>query len=253
MSTTPFADVAVAYAERGWRVFKIPPGQKIPRDRWLNGGPHEVATNNVAEVRRRCEWHPAWNVGIATGQGLAVLDVDPQHGGKVPSWAPPTWTVATPNGGAHLYYKVDRAVRSSQGLLGDGLDVRGDGGMVLAPPSSITEPMSRVRGAYTWLGGTNFRGFGSLARLDADLLDPPRPKGTLEKRLARPTFGEGDRHAAMLSLAGLMRSRGCELPEIQAALRALNDTRFEPRLDYEWVDKVARSIAQYDPDHDLLG
>jgi putative DNA primase/helicase len=248
MPTQPFAESAVAYARQGWRVFKIPPGQKIPVDKWRHGGPHEVATNDVREVERRAKWHPAWNVGIATGDGLAVLDIDPQHGGKVPAWAPPTWTVATPNGGAHLYYRVSEPVRSSAGTLAPGVDVRGEGGMVLAPPSHLAPTNTVIAGRYEWAEVSR-----PLATIDAALLNPPRVAQERAGTLTRPRFTEGERHPAMLSLAGLMRSRGCELPEIQAALRALNDTRFEPRLDYEWTDKLAKSIAAYAPDHDLLG
>jgi len=250
MAPTPFADAAVAYASNGWRVFRIPPGQKIPRARWLNGGPDEVATTDIAELKRRARDFPSDNIGIATGNGLAVLDIDPQHGGKVPEWAPRTATVSTPNGGVHLYYQVDGHVRSSQGVLAPGVDVRGDGGMVLAPPSVIApNPIERLN-PETWLSYEWVEQGAKVARLNAALLNPP------ERREGRATlsgsFGEGERHRAMLSLAGTMRSKGCEFPEIQAALRALNESRFKPPLEVQWVDKMAKSIMQYSPDHDLL-
>lgn len=252
MAPTPFADAAVAYARNGWRVFKIPPGQKIPRDRWLNGEAFEVATADLGEIARRAQQFPGHNIGIATGNGLAVLDIDPRHGGKVPEWARETATVSTPNGGVHLYYQVDGPVRSSQGVLAPGVDVRGDGGMVLAPPSVIHADIPLDSGAvrkaalvYEWVAEG-----AKVARLSAALLNPP------ERREGRATlsgsFGEGERHRAMLSLAGVMRSKGCEFPEIQAALRALNESRFKPPLEVQWVDKMAKSIMQYSPDHDLL-
>lgn len=255
-SPQPFAEAAVDYARRGWRVFVIPPGQKVPRVRWGAGDERVRATADPEEVARRAAVYADHNIGIATGQGLAVLDVDPQHGGVVPSWAPPTLCARTPSGGVHLYYRVEREVRSSQGALGPGIDVRGEGGMVVAPPSIIW-PKTYEDGArsYEWanahLWNEELDNGGTLARIDAALLNPPvKPSHTAQ---LTGTFGEGQRHSAMLSLAGKMRSHGCEEPEIQAALRALNDTRFKPPLEYKWVDRIARDIvARYEPNDDLL-
>jgi putative DNA primase/helicase len=254
MSPTPFADAAVGYAERGWRVFQIPAGQKIPRVRWKHGEAGEIATSNVAMVRSRAAIPAvaACNIGIATGEGLAVLDVDPQHGGEVPAWAPPTLTARTPSGGAHLYYAVDGHVPNSAGKLAPGVDVRGDGGMVLAPPSRIETGFEWRDGkdaaTYSWVDPEHpVHHFG-----DGAMLVPARHQRTPGPRLAARTFGEGERHDAMLALAGKMRSIGCELPEITAALFELNRTRFEPMLGSEWVLKVSRSIMQYAPDSELL-
>ena len=70
--------------------------------------------------------------------------------------SPKTARIATGGGGVHLYFRYPspqelwaagvytREVRNSQGLLGDGLDVRGEGGYVVAPPSSTTR-------AYRWI------------------------------------------------------------------------------------------------------
>ena len=242
-------EAAVAYAERGWRVFRIRPGAKIPQDRWQHGGEDERATTELDSVRMRWTAAPNANIGIATGNGLAVLDIDTHHGGARPEWAPETLTARTPNGGYHLYYHVDREVRNSAGKLATGVDVRGDGGMVVAPPSRITHLAGGLReyvGVYAWLNPNT-----PIASIDASLLIPPRETKT-EKKLARASFGEGERHEAMLTLAGKMRSWGCEYPEIMAALNALNLSRFEPVLDLEWVKKVAKSAAKWDINSDLL-
>lgn len=251
MTPTPFADAALDYAERGWRVFKIPPGRKIPKDRWLHGSPWEIATLSRTEIAHRAVKYPRHNIGIATGGGLAVLDIDPQHGGLVPNWAPATLTARTPSGGAHLYYRVTGEVRNSAGVLGPGIDVRGEGGMVLAPPSQTDGGCYEWVNAHLWDEELNEG--GTLAHVDARLLMPSGREGTQSpKRLTKQVFGEGDRHDAMLALAGTMRSKGCEEPEIGAALHALNKSRFVPVLEDEWVDKVVRSIMRYSPDADLL-
>lgn len=244
----------MGYAQRGWRVFRIPAGKKIPRDRWKHGTEWEVATTDVVEIERRLQnGHGSSNIGIATGAGLAVLDIDPQHGGIVPSWAPATLVAKTPSGGVHLYYAVDGAVQNSQGKLGPGIDVRGDGGMVLAPPSFIGGPsgqgwdVTKHNGVYQWHNPD-----APLAQVSAQLLTPSGRDQSAGPRLALREFGAGERHDAMLTLAGKMRAIGCEYPEILAALQALNRTRFTPVLEDEWVVKVAKSIMRYAPDEDLL-
>jgi len=87
------------------------------------------------------------NIGIATGasSGIWVLDVDPDHGGNETLAAllqehgdlPPTYTVTTGSGGTHYYFALDGCeIQSTVGRLGRGLDTRGEGGQVVAPPSA---------------------------------------------------------------------------------------------------------------------
>ena len=112
--------------------------------------PHGVKGATTDENRNR-EWWGRWrdaNVGIATGRpsGLVVVDIDPAHGGvdtidglvaerQDAGWLV-TLTVHTGGGGFHLYFRhPGGAVSSSVGRLGPGVDVRGDGGLVVAPLS----------------------------------------------------------------------------------------------------------------------
>jgi hypothetical protein len=84
-----------------------------------------------------------------------VLDVDPDAGGseslaKLERLGGPVPTTArsrTGGGGIHLFFRYPRGkeIRNSAGLLGPGLDVRGEGGYVVVPPS-------RTQGAYVWVG-----------------------------------------------------------------------------------------------------
>ncbi len=135
---------AQALAADGYRVFPVPYGSKVPTLRdWPN-----VATSDPDAVARLFAGGP-WNIGIATGHGLVVVDIDVKHGvdgfaslktleaklGKLPI----TRTVRTPSGGLHIYLRVSAAQRvpNSSGKLGPGIDVRGDGGYVLAPGSYV--------------------------------------------------------------------------------------------------------------------
>jgi hypothetical protein len=98
------------------------------------------ATTDADEIRRWWGLFPTSNVGIATGAGLVVYDIDPGKGGggTFESWTaghdfPRAPTVVTGSGGLHFYFAG--AERSGTNVLGPGVDVRGVGGYVVAPPS----------------------------------------------------------------------------------------------------------------------
>lgn len=145
MSTRPpMLKAALAYAKRfGFAVFPCHLRRKEP----LTAHGCKDATKDLQAIRRRWESNPAANVSIATGSvsGVFVLDVDYRHGGDETLAAleaeheklPGTPTVLTPGGGQHRYFRLLQGVeiRNSVGALGAGLDVRGEGGYVLAPPS----------------------------------------------------------------------------------------------------------------------
>jgi hypothetical protein len=143
---------ALAYARRDIPVFPCEPGGKAPLT--YNG-----FWDATTDARRIGIWWSRWpgaNVGVPTGErsGLLVLDIDPKDGGSA-SLAelerssgplPETAKARTGGGGMHVFfaYPVGEEVRSSAGRLGPGLDVRGEGGYVVVPPS-------RTQSAYEWL------------------------------------------------------------------------------------------------------
>jgi hypothetical protein len=143
---------ALAYARRGVPVFPCEPGGKRPLT--YNG-----FWDASADPRRVEAWWGRWpdaNVGVPTGErsGLLVLDIDPGAGGPESLAAlerahgplPRTAKVRTGGGGMHVFfrYPAGETVRNSAGRLGPGLDVRGEGGYVVVPPS-------RTQSAYEWL------------------------------------------------------------------------------------------------------
>lgn len=149
MSLSRLGQAAVTYAGGwGWAVFPLRPDTKVPA---TPRGFHDATTDTVT-VMDVWQCNPVANVGIATGavSGLVVIDVDP--GGDATIMAlvatlgplPPTLVALTPRG-AHAYFKhpgVD--IRCSAGRLGNGVDVRADGGYVVAPPSTL------VSAEYRW-------------------------------------------------------------------------------------------------------
>ncbi|HEX5543258.1 MAG TPA: bifunctional DNA primase/polymerase [Micromonospora sp.] len=135
-------DAALRYAATGWPVVPCWPGAKVPLTR------HGVkdATTDPTTITAWWSRCPAANVAIATGApGPDVVDIDTKNGASgrasydrlrdagllVGAFA----LVITPSGGWHLYYS---GTDQGNGALGrHGVDFRGRGGYVLAPPSII--------------------------------------------------------------------------------------------------------------------
>jgi len=156
-----FLEAALAAAHRGWAVFPLKPGSKMPAiRRW-----EQRATTDPERIRAWWAYNPASNVGIACGpSGLLVLDLDAAHGPVPPRWAAlgithgrdviallaeharqpdpvATFTVATPRAGEHRFFwrPPGTRLRSTTGARGRGLgwhaDTRGPGALVAAPGS----------------------------------------------------------------------------------------------------------------------
>lgn len=136
---------AYGYADQGLPVFPLVRLGKIPYG-GTNG--HKDATTNKAKLLDWWGTTPEANIGLRTGieSGLFVLDVDPRNGGDQSlkrligkhSSLPETLTVATGGGGQHFYLlHPGKGFKVTSRPLKDypGLDVMGDGGYVVAPPS----------------------------------------------------------------------------------------------------------------------
>lgn len=102
------------------------------------------ATTNTARIRRWWRRWPTANVAIATGRvsRIFVLDVDAHRAGddtlvtleRQFGALPPTVTVQTPQGGRHYYFTMPPVAVLCRSDVLPGIDLRGDGGYVLAPP-----------------------------------------------------------------------------------------------------------------------
>jgi putative DNA primase/helicase len=138
-----FAGVAIKYAERGWAVFPCNPETKSPL---IRDWPH-IATTDLEIIATWTKLFPTAMVGIVTGKrsGIVVIDTDLDQTKGLDGDAalldlgelPDTPTVRTPRGGYHRYFRYDsqRPLRNSAGQLGAGIDIRGDGGYVIAAGS----------------------------------------------------------------------------------------------------------------------
>jgi hypothetical protein len=155
---TSVGAAALHYAECGLLVFPVPPGTKQSyKSAKYSGGRRWGATRDPDDIERDFMRWPYANVGIPTGEanGIFVVEVDTVAGHGVDGLAtlaklpplPPTLTAQSPSGSKHFYFQYPTGldIRNSANLLGQGIDVRGEGGMVVAPPSL------RNDGEYVWL------------------------------------------------------------------------------------------------------
>ena len=141
-------DAALVYASWGWKVFPLKARSKQPATR--NG--FKDATTDPDQIRAWWTRNPDCNIGLPTGHAFDVIDIDVPEG--VTSYTDLLESelvpdshgqVATSSGGLHLYIPPT-GDGNKAGIL-PGIDYRGAGGYVVAPPSTLGE---RGR-AWSWI------------------------------------------------------------------------------------------------------
>lgn len=139
-------DEALRYAGRGWAV--LPLVGKFP----LCEHGSKDATTDEGIIRGWFARWPSANVGIATGSASGIYVIDEDAGGYATIASlglPPTLTVKTGSGGRHFYFELPAGVvlGNTSKKLGPGVDSRGEGGYVVAPPSLHPDTGK----PYTWI------------------------------------------------------------------------------------------------------
>ncbi len=265
-------DAAIEYARRGLRVIPLYPltrelvctcragaecGNSSGKHPWLREW-QKKATTDERQILHWWRERPLSGIGIATGagSGIIALDVDPRHNGDetlrtlIASYGelPATPINLTGSGGQHYCFRhPGRPVpNDAQGALGPGLDIRGDGGLI------VVEPSLHYGGrCYAW-------------DVEAHLFDiPPAAMpdwmvSMLCGRSGKPSTAplpdripQGQRNSALASLGGAMRRRGASEQAILAALAQENSDRCDPPLSAEELEQIARSVGRYSPEPDL--
>lgn len=240
---------ALDYVRLGWSVIPVEPGGKRPLIRW------QVYQYRRADIPEIAVWFGRWpdaNIAIVTGvvSGLVVLDLDPRHGAEASLGQiqrehgplPDTVEASTGGGGRHLYFAhPGEIIRNRVGLL-PGIDLRGDGGYVVAPPSIHASGKP-----YRWMRSPDVL---YPLPLPSWLLHKPEetaPHGhTLSywRRLLRDGVEEGARNDTIASLAGHLLRQGVDAQVATELLLTWNLSRCRPPLVEEEVLRTVESISR---------
>lgn len=261
MNSNQLLETAHCYAEMGYRVLPCTPGTKRP----MTKRGFQDASTDPAQIERWWSEDPRANIGIVA-EGMLVVDIDgadnpwPRDPDQAADLAGAGAVALTPRGGRHHLFRrpPGKGWKCSAGQLATRVDIRTDGGYIVVAPSKIEE------GVYRW---------GEGLELDApldQLPDPPLWLASALDALASPksnrvahdsrtlalvassdaqtnTIPSGQRNATLASLAGTMRRVGMSRAEIAAALQKVNADRCVPSLSPQEVERIAASIARYEP------
>lgn len=250
--TQSMLDAALAAAPRGWSMLPMRPRAKAPLLSWLE---FQERRADEGEIRSWFERWPDANLGVVTGaiSALAVVDVDPEHGGHSSLHAleaehmplPPTVEAITGGGGQHYYFAHPGGVVPNRSGVEPGIDIRGDGGAIVMPPS--IHPSGRP---YRWARGR--------APDEIELAHLPRWLRTFILRrsrsgghalphwreLLREGANEGVRNDAIASLAGHLLWHGVDPYVALELLICWNRVRARPPLSDEEVARTVASITR---------
>lgn len=239
-------------------------------------GVHDASTDERVLRGWHAEAKGLENWAVATGpeSGVWALDIDAKSGGTATlgrlvaehGELPRTPTVATGGGGRHHYFRWPAGVRiPSKANVARGIDVRGEGGYAVCPPS-----LHASGGRYRWEVGTDEPVADAPGWLVALAAGKPSPGDTsagagrarnplIPSPVATPTVGlvvqpgtadltnspgvgEGGRHARLCQLVGVHVARGEREEQVEALALAWVGTCDPPMSEAE-VLKTVRGIA----------
>lgn len=243
MQDNSLKEWALRYAEMGLYVFPLLPHKKSPATK--TG--YKAATVSKSEIEKWWTEMPDCNIGIATGAsygGLIVVDLDNHEGTGISGYEslkewqrengelPDTWTSITGSGGYHFIYK-DAATHKCRTGLYEGVDIRSEGGYIVAPPS--LHPNGR---RYEWEQGPDDCEIAQAdGRVKHFLLGPPQKEP--ERSFSMPeAIPEGERTNALIRLIGSQKAKGLSDEAIKAATRAENEARCTPPLTEQELENT---------------
>jgi len=246
---------ALGYARQGWWVIPLyhplsSGGCSCSAPSCGSIGKHPLTRNGVkdatvdeGEIREWWGRNPNANIGIATGwkSGILVLDIDGQHGGfeslkelEAQVGTLPTTLEVKTGFGIHLYFaSSERNIKNKVGLFA-GIDVRGDHGYVVAPPSRHASGRF-----YAW---NNSYATAPFPLAVFELLSSPREMKAIESGATL----EGSRNTRLASIAGSLRRCGLSSSQLETVLQQVNIAVCVPPLSSHEVGSIGRSIARYD-------
>ena len=244
MGTNKLLDTALFYAKTyGWAVFPTRPSKKP----YTPHGCKDAKTDPGAIRAWWAKW-PNAGIGIATGSASNLIvideDIDDDKGingfDEVSKWEslngnlPETVTAITGRGGYHLYFHYEgKDIGNRAGLL-DGVDVRGEGGYVIAPPS--THPNGTE---YAWEFNPQETAIAPLTDTVKQLIG--YHEETAETFQAPATIESGTRNDTLYKLACSLQAKGLPDQAIIEAVMKTNETLCVEPLERAEVELICNS------------
>ncbi|WP_182001865.1 phage/plasmid primase, P4 family [Blautia obeum] len=237
---------ALHYAEMGLAVFPLACRDKVPAV--VDGC--KAATTERTTIERWWDKNPQYNIGIATGNkssGLVVIDLDVDKNKGIDGYdvlrdwqnkhgkLPETWQSITGRGGYHYFYK-DAIVHSNRVGLYEGVDIRGEGGYIVAPPS--VHPNGNI---YEWEQGPEEYEIAQVDNIVNDFLKGEKQRRDSEHKTnfkVPELIPEGKRVDTIVRLIASLRTKGLDDDAIKAAVRVENEKRCNPPLKEKELEKA---------------
>ena len=249
-----YLTAAKGYLLAGYNVIPITPGEKSPLIGWKR---YQTERSKVEELESWWDREPDANIGIVTGSisNLVVVDIDPRNGGDCVIHGKPLGvaTVSTGGGGYHYYLSYSDKIGACRPGFTKGIDIKADGGYVLAPPSitsgtyrlAFGEPFPPVRKENDWLltelKGNENNGHGvAVSNPGPSLVGNARLHSFNKPRLEQ--VPEGGRNNAAARLAGKMLYQGVSPTRMAQVVKLWNSGLTSPLSDVE-INNVIKSIT----------
>jgi hypothetical protein len=231
-------ETALEYKRDGYSVIPVIPLDKKPLIKWKG---RQQAAADEEEIRDWWRSTPTANVGIVTGKisGLTVVDIDGELGEESIRTSkidlPRTFQVNSPRG-RHLYYEYTPRLKNSAGLL-PGVDVRNDGGYIVAPPSK------RAEGEYEV---TDDAAFNQLGETSITILNSRSTSAGKSKTVKLGSkVVEGSRNDTAFKMALKLVRDGKDRSGIFKILSLENESNFIPPLSASEINSVVYSAWEY--------
>lgn len=242
---------ALMYATKyKWAVFPVSQITKKPLT------PHgcKDAKKDPGAIKNWWKKWPDASIGIATGaaSGLIVIDEDiDENKGKdgyheVQAWEringrlPDTVQAITGRGGYHLYFKYDGTDIGNRTDLLDGVDVRGEGGYVIAPPSKHPNGTE-----YQWEYSPEDIEIAPVNDTVKKLLEYKEQGEGNEQFQLPERIGSGSRNDTLFRMAASMQAQGLPDAAILAAVLQTNKEKCDPPMDQDEVETIVSSALRY--------
>ena len=227
---------ALNYAREGFQVFPLQSNSKSKQI--VKSWKEKATTDN--EVIQNWFSNTDYNVGVRTGNGFIVIDIDNKS--EVNGYEsiklflkdfPSTKIVKTPNNGWHMYYRVDREISCRTGIV-KGVDIRGDGGYVVGIGSVVNgnryfvsrdEPIAQANEAIY-----RFLEMKSMNRKNLEVEEG---------------IYQGKRNDYLFRMGCFLQQKGFSDEAIECCLKKENEWKCNPPLDEKEINQIIKSSLHY--------